>query len=450
MKIHIASPVRELMERLEKAGFAAYAVGGCVRDCLLGQTPQDWDLCTCATPQEMRACFSDLRTLLTGEKYGTLTVLYENQSFEITTFRAETGYSDLRHPDGVRFVSSLEEDLARRDFTVNAMAADACGRVRDFFGGWEDLKKRSLRCVGLPEERFSEDALRMLRALRFSSKLGFSIEPETARAIHAHKEKLLLVAPERLKKELSGLLLGQNAIPVLREFSDVLTLLIPEISPALGFCQYNYHHKLDVWEHSLAVMEHCGSEEILRLSALLHDIGKPSTFFFDKNLLGHFYGHETVSAALCEKILRRLRYDGVTVSKVRELVAYHAYPLQEENERQLRRLLGKLGQEQLRRLLLLKRADALGTKTGNEAQIEEGYARQTAILQDIMDRQLCVSLKQLEISGEDILSLGVPRGPRVGEILQRLLTAVLEEKLQNCREELVQFAQSLWKEMESN
>ncbi len=450
VKIQIAAPAKALMERLTSAGFAAYAAGGCVRDSILGRAPQDWDICTSATPEEMKVCFSDLRTVLTGEKYGTVTVLYEEGAFEITTFREETGYSDLRHPDGVRFVRSLEEDLARRDFTVNAMAADAAGNVTDCFGGLSDLRQGRIRCVGQAEQRFSEDALRMLRGLRFSAKLGFAIEEETAGAIHRGKEKLLCVAPERLKKELGGLLAGKWAVPVLREFSDVLCLLIPELRPCVGFCQHNYHHKLDVWEHSLAAVEACPEEEILRLAALLHDIGKPGVFFFDKNLLGHFYGHETVSGALCEKILRRLRYDKETVTRVQELVTCHGYPLLEGNERQLKRLLGKLGQAQLQRLLLLKRADALATKTAEPSRAEAEYSRHKALLQDILDRQLCVSLRQLKLSGGDVLALGVPKGPKVGQLLQEALRAVLEERLPNEEEALRQYAQKLWEDMENN
>ena len=283
--INIVEGPKVLLRQLNEVGFEAYAVGGCVRDSLLGQAPTDWDICTSALPEEIMEVFSGLHCIPTGLAYGTITVRYEGESYEVTTFRKETGYADSRHPDGVVFLSSLKEDLSRRDFTVNAMAADKDGRVTDCFGGQEDLKKGLIRCVGEATERFQEDALRMLRALRFSARLGFDLEENTAAAIHRQKDKLLRVAPERLRKEISGLLCGKNAAKILDEFSDVIYLLIPELRDCKGFCQYNYHHALDVWQHSLVTLESVPPTETLRLAALLHDIGKPSCFHFDKNFI---------------------------------------------------------------------------------------------------------------------------------------------------------------------
>ena len=443
MIIHITPKVEALLGRLNGAGFEAYAVGGCVRDSLLGKEPQDWDLCTSATPEEIKRCFANERTVLTGEKYGTVTVLLDGEPFEITTFRAETGYGDSRHPDGVRFLTSLREDLARRDFTVNAMAADREGAVTDCFGGMEDLKNGLIRCVGEPRQRFEEDALRILRGLRFASKLGFSMEEDTAAAILSMKEKLLLVAQERLRKELEGLLCGKWAGQVLRQFSQVLFVLIPELAPCEGFAQYNYHHAFDVWEHSLRALESCVTEPVLRLVALLHDVGKPATFFFDKQLVGHFYGHNTVGAALCDRILRRLRYDNETRSAVTELVAFHSYPLQGESERQLRRLLGRLGEAQTRRLLQLRRADRLGKGTEAPEQIEADICNAQALLQQVLNKELCFSLKQLKISGRELMAMGVPQGQQVGLLLTQLLEAVVEERVENEPAKLVEYAQGL-------
>lgn len=443
MNISLSPSAGHILRRLNEHDFEAYAVGGCVRDRLLGQEPQDWDFCTLATPEEIKACFPAERCILTGEKYGTVSVLFQGECFEITTFRAETGYSDSRHPDGVRFVRSLKEDLARRDFTVNAMAADRNGAVVDCFGGLADLSQGLIRCVGEPAERFSEDALRMLRALRFASRLDFQIQAQTAQAIHRQKDALALVAPERLRSELDGLLCGKAAGRVLREFPDVLCALVPELAPCIGFEQHNPHHAFSVWEHSLRALENSPATPISRLAALLHDVGKPDSFFFDKQLVGHFYGHAVSGAALCEKILRRLRYDSASVQQITELVALHSVPLAPENGRSLRRLLGRLGEAQTRRLLALRRADRLATGTEAPERIEAQMAELNRSLEEILEKQLCFSLRQLRLNGKDLMALGVPQGERIGQLLQALLAAVIEERVQNEPAELVRYAQIL-------
>lgn len=432
-----------VLRRLSSAGFSAYAVGGCVRDSLLGAAPQDWDICTNATPQEIIACFSEERTILTGVRYGTVTVLSEGEAFEVTTFRAEGSYSDSRHPDEVRFLSSLRGDLARRDFTVNAMAADADGVVIDCFSGAEDLQNGVIRCVGAPEERFTEDALRIMRALRFAAKLGFSVAEETAAAIHAQRERLRSVAPERLRKELKGLLCGKNAAAVLAEFSDVLCVILPELAPCIGFRQYNPHHAFDVWKHTLCALQASEPQEALRLAVLLHDIGKPAVFSFDKNLIGHFYGHAVVSAAMTEAILRRLHYDNATSKLVTTLVGGHDFALRPMDERRLRRLLARYGEDTVRLLLRLRRADRLGKGTEKEEAIEAMTQQAEALLVCVLREEQCLSLRTLKIGGDDILALGVPRGKRVGALLQQLLDAVLDGKLANERNALVNYAQAL-------
>lgn len=447
--IHIAEGAKTLLQQLNAAGYAAYAVGGCVRDSLLGQQPKDWDICTSALPEEILEVFSELRCIPTGLAYGTVTVLLEDESFEVTTFRKELGYTDSRHPDGVRFLRSLQEDLARRDFTINAMAADHDGRITDCFGGRADLKKGIIRCVGVAEERFTEDALRMLRALRFASRLNFSIEAQTAEAIHRQKERLLCVAAERLRKELSGLLCGKAAAQILRRFSDVIFLLIPELKDSKDFCQYNYHHALDVWEHSLLTLESIPPEEPLRLAALLHDVGKPSCFHFDKVLVGHFYGHAKLGSAYAQRILRRLRYDNDTVQTVCTLIRCHDTPLMprasEESNRakMLRRLLGKLGEKQLLQLLELKRADRLGKGNVDPVQAEQQFREIRVLLDQILQEELCVRQNQLAINGRDLIALGMLPGPEIGKLLQLLLDAVIEGNLPNERERLVAYAQNL-------
>ena len=449
-RIFLPPKTAAVLRRLSSAGFSAYAVGGCVRDSLLGAAPQDWDICTNATPQEIIACFSEERTILTGVRYGTVTVLLDGEAFEVTTYRAESVYSDNRHPDEVRFLSSLRGDLARRDFTVNAMAADADGAVVDCFGGAEDLRNGVIRCVGAPEERFTEDALRIMRALRFAAKLGFSVAEETAAAVHAQRERLRSVAPERLRKELKGLLCGKNAAAVLAEFSDVLCVLLPELVPCIGFRQYNPHHAYDVWQHTLCALQASEPQEALRLAVLLHDIGKPAVFTMDKNLIGHFYGHAVVSAAMTEEILRRLHYDNATSKLAATLVRGHDFALQPLNERRMRRLLARYGEDTVRLLLRLRRADRLGKGTDSREAIEAMTQQAEALLESVLREEPCVSLRKLHIDGNDLLAMGVPRGKRVGVVLQRLLDAVLDGKLTNEREALVDYAQTLLLNMEND
>ena len=447
-RITIAGGAKALLQQLNKAGFAAYAVGVGVRDSLLGQIPKDWDICTSALPEEIIDVFSGLHCIPTGLAYGTITVRYEGESYEVTTFRKETGYTDSRHPDGVIFLSALKEDLARRDFTVNAMADDKDGGITDCFGGQKDLEKGLIRCVGEATERFQEDALRILRALRFAARLGFDLEENTAAAIHRQKESLLRVAPERLRKEISGLLCGRNAAQILNEFSDVIFLLIPELRDSKDFCQYNYHHTLDVWQHSLLTLESVPPTEPLRLAALLHDIGKPSCFHFDKYLVGHFYGHAKLSCAYAQRILRRLRYDNDTIDAVCTLIRCHDTPLMPRpneggsKEKTLRRLLGRLGQERLQQLIELKRADRLGKGNVIPEEVDRQIAEIRAVLEEILKNDPCVRQDQLALNGRDLIAMGMSPGPEIGRLLKQILDAVIEGTLENEKSILVEFAQT--------
>lgn len=449
-KITLPTEVAALLRQLREAGFAAYAVGGCVRDSLRGEAPQDWDICTNAKPQETAACFAAGRVVLTGERYGTVTVLRGGQGYEITTFRAEAGYSDSRHPDAVTFLPELRGDLMRRDFTVNAMAAGENGEVIDLFGGREDLAAGVIRCVGEPEQRFSEDALRILRALRFAARFGFAVAPETAAAIHALCGRLTQVSSERLRKELSGILKGRNAARILDEFSDVLCVALPELKPCIGFRQYNPHHTLDVWQHTLRVVDAVEPEETLRLAALLHDVAKPDVFCFDKNLIGHFPGHAAAGAARAAQILRRLHYDAATVREVGELVAWHMRPSYPATERTSRRLLALAGPEQARRLLRLNRADRLGTGTQERTLVEAETQEAESMLEAQLAADACFSLKQLAVSGRDLLALGMPQGRTLGEVLETLLQQVISGNLTNTKAELCQYAQKMLEKKNTN
>lgn len=440
--IHLPPQVQLLLQQLNAAGFDAYAVGGCVRDSLLGLTPQDWDICTSAQPEQTASCFKADRTILTGARYGTVTVVRDGVCYEITTYRAESAYSDSRHPDCVQFLNDLHGDLLRRDFTINAMAADVHGEVTDLFGGADDLRRGILRCVGSPEARFEEDALRILRALRFASRFGFAVETKTAEAVHRCRERLHAVAKERLCKELTGLLVGRNAAAVLREFADVVCILIPELAPCIGFQQYNPHHAFDVWEHILAALDAAETEEQLRLAVLLHDIGKPDAFFLDQQLVGHFYGHAVIGAAMAETILRRLRFDRETVRVVTQLVRWHDC-LFAETERGMRRLLTRLGEPLVRTLLRLRRADRLGKCTEPTEVVEASIHALEARVTHVMEGSNCLTLRELKISGRELLALGVPEGRQIGEILRRLFEAVVDGTLPNEPDALLNAARKI-------
>ena len=433
--MELPKEVQEILERLEAAGYQGWCVGGCVRDAQLGRTPSDWDVTTDALPEETMRLFGS-RAVPTGLQHGTVTVRTEHGGVEVTTFRRDGVYRDHRRPESVQFTPSLEEDLARRDFTVNAVAVNRGGIVCDPFGGQTDLQRGILRCVGDPKARFQEDALRMLRGLRFAAVLPFSLEETTAAAVHQCRELLRDIAPERIQTELTGLLLGNQAAEVLRAFPDVLGVFWSEILPLVGLDQRNCHHCYDAWEHTLHAVEQTPPEKTVRYAALLHDIGKPNVMTVDAQGVGHFYGHPAVSAELANEMLRRLRFDNQTRETVVQLVTWHDRQIL-PTERAVRRCLHALGAEQFRRLLLVKRAD-------NLAQAPEYWGRQEAldelrqIAQKLLAADACFSRKQLAVSGRDLLALGL-RGREIGQTLERLLEEVLEERLPNRQEELLSF-----------
>lgn len=431
--------VNAILEALWGAGFAAYPVGGCVRDGLLGLRPEDWDVCTDALPEQTAAVFSQYRLMETGMRHGTVTVLSQGRPVEITTFRTESGYGDNRHPDSVVFVRRLEEDLARRDFTVNAMAYDRDGTVIDLYGGRADLAAGLIRCVGEPERRFQEDGLRILRALRFASRLGFQIEAETAAAVHANRELLKNIAPERIFSELKGLLLGRGAGDILRRFGDVIFVFIPELAAEEGFDQRSVHHIHDIWTHTAMAVDAAAPDPVLRLTMLLHDVGKPEKFFTDQAGRGHFYGHAQAGAERAETILRRLRCDNAARREVVCLIQYHdmAPP---QTKKGVRRLLTKLGEARLRRLIACWKADSADRAEQVKSRNLAVIAVTEALLDGITAEESCFSLRDLAVNGADILALGVRPGPQVGQILRELFRLVTEEDAPNERETLLALA----------
>ena len=428
--------------RLEAAGFEAWAVGGCVRDSLRGAAPHDWDLCTAARPEQMQAVFAGERVLETGLKHGTLTLLTDGGPLEITTFRTDGGYSDGRHPDGVRFVGNIADDLARRDFTVGAMAWHPERGLYDPFGGQTDLQNGVLRAVGDPDTRFQEDALRILRAVRFASQLGFSVEPETAAAMRRQAARLDCIAAERIREELTGMLCGRFVQRALMEFADVIGCVLPEVTPMFGCAQQNPHHLYDVWEHSARATGQVPAEPALRWSMLLHDCGKPACKTVDGNGVGHFYGHPKVSREIAAQITRRLRFSGEDSARILLLVEQHDRPLG-DTDKLVRRRLSRIGEGRFRDLLAIKKGDAVGQGT-HPGDIAWLYDMETR-LNRILAADACLSLRQLAVNGNDMVSLGLS-GPAVGEMLRALLDAVIDEQADNTRDALLAFARARMEE----
>ncbi len=425
--------VNTALALLNAAGSEAFVVGGAVRDLLRGSPVHDWDITTSALPEQTKEVFADYRLIETGIKHGTVTVLLDGTQLEITTYRTEGTYSDHRRPDSVSFTRSLEEDLARRDFTINAMAYHPEVGVVDPFGGKSDLENRTIRCVGEPDKRFQEDALRMLRALRFAARFGFSIEEETAAAIHRNRSLLSAIALERIQAELTGLLCGSCVEPVLRQYHDVLSVPIPELAPLLGFQQHNRHHCHDVWGHTIAAVASIPNDAALRWAALLHDTGKPARFTLGENGVGHFYGHAEESAKIADVITARLRFDNASREQIRFLVEQH-HLFYEVSEQSVKRAIQRFGRDRLRLLLWMFRADTLGKSPFCLDRLDS--IRELAALIEAQEDRF--TPKDLAVDGNDLMALGFS-GPQIGRALDSLVNAVVFDGQENKKEALLQY-----------
>ena len=422
-----------ILDTLENHGFAAYVVGGCVRDSLLGLTPADFDLCTSALPEQMEQVFAGQRLVLAGEKHGTVGVCTDTGVVEITTFRTEGDYRDSRHPDWVRFVGDVEQDLARRDFTVNAMAYSPTRGFADPFGGRQDLENKILRAVGAPEKRFREDALRILRGVRFAVRYGLSVEPETRRAMDDQAGGLDSLSRERVFEELSKLLPLVTGADLL-EFASIMGAAIPELAPTIGFDQHSPHHAYDLYTHVAYVTGAVPGELTVRWAALLHDIGKVSTFTRDETGRGHFYGHAPAGAELAAQVLLGLKAPTRLRCQVVELIGAHMTRLQPD-KKQLRRQLSRLGWEQLEREFWLQQAD-MSSKGVTEPGEGEIFPEIRRLLEEIRREDSCLKVTDLAVNGEDLMALGY-QGRQIGERLHWLLEQVLEETLPNDRQALL-------------
>ena len=426
--------VTECLDALESAGYAAYVVGGCVRDACLGLTPHDFDMCTSALPEQTEAVFADRRLVLAGKKHGTVGVVTDFGVVEITTFRTEGEYRDNRHPDWVAFVPNVEEDLARRDFTVNAMAFSPKWGFADPFGGREDLQNKVLRAVGDPVKRFQEDSLRILRGVRFAVRYGLMVEKETEKAMLSQARLMDNLARERVFEELCKLLPLMTAGDLIR-FAPILAAVIPELEPLIGFDQRSPHHAYDLFTHVAHVTAGVPADLTLRWAALLHDVGKIPTFTQDETGRGHFYGHAKAGAEMANAILLRLKAPTALREQVALLIEKHMTRLEPE-KKNLRRWLGRLGWETIDRLLLLQEADMGSKGTGKPEEMEQ-FPKIRELLKEIKAENACLSLKDLAVNGHDLVALGFT-GKAIGETLNALLEQVLDEKLPNEKQALLE------------
>lgn len=435
MNMNIPAPVGRAIDVLNSCGFEGYLVGGCVRDSLLGSAPYDFDITTNALPEQIIECFNGYRVIDTGLKHGTLTLVIDHTHVEITTYRIDGEYIDSRRPQSVIFTSSLKDDLSRRDFTINAMAYAPNGEVIDFFGGRQDLKNRLVRCVGNPDKRFGEDALRMLRALRFAAVLGFEIEERTSQSIINNRMLLKNISVERIAIELNKLIVGQKAGDILDKYRDAFAVFIPEIEPMFDFDQKNYHHNLDVWQHTLKSVASAPQDAVLRLTMLFHDIGKPQCFSIDAKGVGHFYGHNKTSAQVCSAIMRRLKYDNTTHDTIKTLVSCHDITINAD-EKSVRRTLNRLGETNMRRLLNIKRADSTAQNPQFTDERLAYISRLESILDNVLQARQCFSLKDLAVDGHDMMELGI-YGSQIGNMLTLLLDMVIDGTIENTRDVLL-------------
>ena len=438
MKIPLPAHIRFIIEKFYSNGYEAYAVGGCVRNGILNLPAKDYDITTSAEPAQIKELFSDFRCIETGIKHGTVTVIVDNISVEITTYRTECGYSDNRHPDNVNFTKNLDEDLIRRDFTVNAMAYNEQRGLVDNHNGVKDLKDGMIRCVGDADARFNEDALRIMRAIRFASEYGFKIEENTSKAIRNNYKLLENVSMERISAELNKMIVGKAAGKLLVQYKEVFGYIIPELVPSFGMNQDNPHHDKNVWEHICAVVDNCEPMLDLRLASLFHDIGKPYCKTIDQKGIGHFYGHAEKSVLLSNEIMHRLRQPNDLACRVSTLVKYHDR-LGDIGEKGIRRLYGKLGSDMMQKLVIISYADIMGQSKHNRKKKLENFEKVKSIIDKIEEDNLCCKDSQLEINGNDIIGLGILPGKIIGEILDDLLENVISGELKNEKEELMEY-----------
>lgn len=441
MRIRLPEHVQQIIQRLEKEGYEAYAVGGCIRDTLLGRLPQDWDITTSACPQAVKELFS--HTVDTGIRHGTVTVLLNRQGYEVTTYRIDGEYEDGRHPKSVTFTGELAEDLKRRDFTINAMAYNETRGLVDEFDGTGDLKRGIIRCVGSPVERFEEDALRMLRAVRFAAQLGFDIEEETGAAVAALSGTIAKVSAERIQMELVKLLLSPHPDMLGLAYKLGLTkVFLPEFDRMMETDQRSIHHCYTVGEHTLRTLREVPADKQLRLAMLLHDVAKPCCKTTDENGQNHFKGHPQEGEKLAGEILRRLKFDNDTREQVCRLIRFHD-DRPKLSPRNVRRAISRIGAENMPALFAVKRADTLGQSMYQREEKLQYIKDYEELFHEIQREGQCVSKKTLALGGRDLIAMGMKPGEELGRMLDTLFEHVLEDPSLNTKERLSELAHKL-------
>ena len=443
IRISMPQKAKYIIKTITDAGYEAYVVGGCVRDSILGREPEDWDITTSATPEQVKTLFP--RTIDTGIQHGTVTVMLEKEGFEVTTYRLDGKYEDSRHPKEVVFTPSLEEDLRRRDFTINAMAYNEESGLVDIFGGMEDIERGIIRCVGDAEERFGEDALRIMRAIRFSAQLGYTIEEDTKQAIRKLAGTLERISAERIQVELVKLLVSPHP-DYLRDAYDmgVTKVVLPEFDVCMRTPQFHLHHMYNVGEHILHSLTEVEPDRILRLAMLLHDIGKPAALEVDEDGITHFHNHNVVGSDMAREILQRLRFDNDTINTVCRIVMYHDYGNSVKPDmRIVRRAVNKVGEDIFPLLFPVKRADILAQSDYMRQEKLDTIDLWEQLYNKIVEEKQCISLKTLAVTGRDLIALGIQPGPDLGKLLNTLLELVLERPEYNTRERLLEEAMSV-------
>ena len=440
MKIQLPEKVNTIIQTLQEHGYEAYAVGGCVRDSLLGREPGDWDITTSASPDETKKLFA--RTVDTGIEHGTVTVLLGKEGFEVTTYRIDGKYEDSRHPTEVIFTRNLREDLLRRDFTINAMAYNDTEGIVDIFGGMDDLKRKIIRCVGNARERFGEDALRIMRGVRFAAQLGFSLEKETKEAMTELAPTLEKISAERIQTELVKLLVSDSPELIREAYHlGVTAVILPEFDEMMRTGQETKYHRYDVGEHTVQAVCNVPPDKVLRLTMLLHDVAKPEMKTVDADGTAHFKGHDIRGGQKAKEILRRLKFDNDTIHKVTKLVRWHDYRMPAE-KKNVRKAMSKISAELFPMYLLVKRADILAHSMYRREEELENLSGLQKCYEEIVADHECVSLKQLAVTGTDLIGIGMKPGKQIGEVLNELLRIVLEYPEFNNKEHLLRFVQN--------
>lgn len=442
MNIVLPKNVKTIIKILNTHNYEAFIVGGCVRDSVIGLTPHDWDICTNAKPEEIKKCFENFNTFDSGIKHGTISVVLDGEVFEVTTYRIDGTYSDNRRPDSVTFTSDITQDLARRDFTINAMAYNEKRGLIDPYGGRNDLSDKIIKCVGNPDFRFNEDALRIIRALRFASVYNFEIDDETAKSIHKNADLLNNIAVERISVELNKLLSGNGAEKILNNYRDVIAVFIPEIKPMFDYNQHTKHHNRDLWHHTIYAVKSIDNTPLLRMSMLLHDIGKPKACKRDEDGTCHFKGHPKYSAEMAENILRRLKYSNDFIETCITLIKYHDVRFN-GSKRQLRHVMSAIGDKNVELLLKIQRADIMAQSDYKHKEKLEKLDLACQTYKEILADKDCFTLKQLKINGNDIKNLGLSEGIKIGKILKILLGLVIEDKIENEKSALIKKAEEI-------